>query len=289
MGANAYSTMASAAADRERLELLLLHRGIIALQADRTSCDDCGRTPLVGEQVHVYGGRRPRTVCELCSARHEEQPQVQRRRPSHRARADRAPARHAPPSRGPLASGQRAATGAGAGPAIDPPRPRWLIKWTRFGPGQRLDRRLRSPRAGLRLPAGHRQPPRVHRPLPGRMAPHADRLGRPRGRGPLSREGAGQPLQLGGRDLRRGGPSPPDRRDRADRQGQPGAHARRLRAGRRSRRHARHASRSGPSRPRWRTGSARASAGARGSNARTFVRSSACGASSRKAWAAGRG
>ena len=75
MGANAYSTMASAAADRERLELLLLHRGIIALQADRTSCDDCGRTPLVGEQVHVYGGRRPRTVCELCSAGHAEQPQ----------------------------------------------------------------------------------------------------------------------------------------------------------------------------------------------------------------------
>ncbi len=75
-GANAYPTMASAAADRERLELLLLHRGIIALQADRTSCDDCGRTPLVGEQVHVYGGRRPRTVCELCSALHEEPPQI---------------------------------------------------------------------------------------------------------------------------------------------------------------------------------------------------------------------
>ncbi len=59
-----------------RLELLLLHRGIVALQADRTSCEDCGRTPLVGEQVHVYGGRRPRTVCELCSARHDEQPHV---------------------------------------------------------------------------------------------------------------------------------------------------------------------------------------------------------------------
>jgi hypothetical protein len=68
--------MASATADRERLELLLLHRGIIALQADRTSCDDCGRTPLVGEQVHVYGGRRPRTVCELCSVHHDEQPHV---------------------------------------------------------------------------------------------------------------------------------------------------------------------------------------------------------------------
>jgi hypothetical protein len=76
VGANALSTMASATADREKLELLLLRRGIGALQADRTSCADCGRTPLVGEQVHVYGGRRPRTVCELCSARREEQPQV---------------------------------------------------------------------------------------------------------------------------------------------------------------------------------------------------------------------
>jgi hypothetical protein len=65
--------MATATADRDRLELVLLRRGIGALQADRTSCDDCGRTPLVGEHVHLYEGRRPRTVCELCSAlRHEE-------------------------------------------------------------------------------------------------------------------------------------------------------------------------------------------------------------------------
>jgi hypothetical protein len=65
--------MATATADSERLERVLLRRGIGALEADRTSCDDCGRTPLVGEHVHIYGGRRPRTVCELCSAlRHEE-------------------------------------------------------------------------------------------------------------------------------------------------------------------------------------------------------------------------
>jgi hypothetical protein len=66
--------MATATAHRERLELVLLRRGIGALQADRTSCDDCGRTPLVGEHVHLYGGRRPRTVCELCSALRQEEP-----------------------------------------------------------------------------------------------------------------------------------------------------------------------------------------------------------------------
>jgi hypothetical protein len=66
--------MAVASAQPNRLELLLLRRGIGALEADRTSCADCGRTPLVGEQVHVYGGRRPRTLCELCSARRHEEP-----------------------------------------------------------------------------------------------------------------------------------------------------------------------------------------------------------------------
>ena len=66
--------MAAATAQPNRLELLLLRRGIGALEADRTSCADCGRTPLVGEQVHVYDGRRPRTVCELCSAHRREEP-----------------------------------------------------------------------------------------------------------------------------------------------------------------------------------------------------------------------
>ena len=54
-------------------------------------------------------------------------------------------------------------------------------------------------RAGVRLPAGHRQPQRVHRPLPRRLASDADRLGRPRRGRALSRQGAGQPLQLGRR------------------------------------------------------------------------------------------
>ncbi len=68
--------MADVTADREKLELLLLRRGIGALEADRTSCADCGRTPLIGEHVYVYGSRRPRTVCELCSVRRGEEPRV---------------------------------------------------------------------------------------------------------------------------------------------------------------------------------------------------------------------
>jgi hypothetical protein len=50
----------------EQLEQVLLRRGLGALEADRSRCSDCGRTPLIGEQVHLYGGRQPRTVCELC-------------------------------------------------------------------------------------------------------------------------------------------------------------------------------------------------------------------------------
>jgi hypothetical protein len=48
------------------LEVLLLRRGVGALEADRDRCCDCGRTPLTGEEVHVFAGRRRRLVCELC-------------------------------------------------------------------------------------------------------------------------------------------------------------------------------------------------------------------------------
>ncbi|HXR29416.1 MAG TPA: hypothetical protein VN772_07530 [Solirubrobacteraceae bacterium] len=50
----------------ERLELLLLRRSVGALEAGRDRCADCGRTPLTGEEVHRYGRRRQRLVCELC-------------------------------------------------------------------------------------------------------------------------------------------------------------------------------------------------------------------------------
>jgi hypothetical protein len=66
--------MAFHVTDIERLERVLLRRGVGALEADRERCADCGRTPLTGEHVHVYGGRRPRLVCELCRLTRREAP-----------------------------------------------------------------------------------------------------------------------------------------------------------------------------------------------------------------------
>jgi hypothetical protein len=52
--------------DIERLERVLLRRGVGVLTADRNHCVDCGRTPLVGERVHLYEERGEGIVCELC-------------------------------------------------------------------------------------------------------------------------------------------------------------------------------------------------------------------------------
>ncbi len=60
----------------EQLERVLLRRGLGALEADRHCCSDCGRTPLTGEQVHVYAGREQRIVCELCRPHRREAPLV---------------------------------------------------------------------------------------------------------------------------------------------------------------------------------------------------------------------
>ena len=40
----------------EQLERLLLRHGVGTLEADRSRCADCGRTPLIGEHVHLYEG-----------------------------------------------------------------------------------------------------------------------------------------------------------------------------------------------------------------------------------------
>lgn len=58
----------------EQLERVLLRRGLGALTADRDRCADCGRTPLIGEFVHLYAGRQHRIVCELCRTRRREAP-----------------------------------------------------------------------------------------------------------------------------------------------------------------------------------------------------------------------
>jgi hypothetical protein len=66
--------MASRVPHVEKLERFLLRRGVGALEADRSRCIDCGRTPLTGEQVHLYDGRRHGVVCELCRPSRREQP-----------------------------------------------------------------------------------------------------------------------------------------------------------------------------------------------------------------------
>jgi hypothetical protein len=66
--------MAERASVTELLELLLLRRGVGALEADRARCADCGRTPLIGEEVHVFAGRRQRLVCELCRRTRRQAP-----------------------------------------------------------------------------------------------------------------------------------------------------------------------------------------------------------------------
>jgi hypothetical protein len=46
------------------LERELLRKGVVRLAAGRAHCHDCGRTPLVGERVHLFSDGS--LVCELC-------------------------------------------------------------------------------------------------------------------------------------------------------------------------------------------------------------------------------
>lgn len=77
---------ADATIDEADLERELLRKGVGALEAGRHRCDDCGRTPLVGERVHLYegpedGAGRSRTVlvvCELCRVLRRDEPQATR-------------------------------------------------------------------------------------------------------------------------------------------------------------------------------------------------------------------
>ncbi|MGZ4268104.1 MAG: hypothetical protein ACXVFN_00605 [Solirubrobacteraceae bacterium] len=50
------------------LERELLRKGVGALEAGRTTCCDCGRTPLIGERIHRFAG--PAVVCDLCRGSH---------------------------------------------------------------------------------------------------------------------------------------------------------------------------------------------------------------------------
>jgi hypothetical protein len=55
------------------LERELLRKSVGALAAGRASCDDCGRTPLVGERVHVFGDGA--LMCDLCRPRRDDLPE----------------------------------------------------------------------------------------------------------------------------------------------------------------------------------------------------------------------
>jgi hypothetical protein len=48
------------------IEAALLRASVDALAADRPTCRHCHRTPLVGERIYYYEGRRTDVVCELC-------------------------------------------------------------------------------------------------------------------------------------------------------------------------------------------------------------------------------
>jgi hypothetical protein len=64
--------IAERVADTADLERQLLRVGVGVLSADRASCRDCGRTPLIGEEVYLY--EHDRIVCELCRPRHAAAP-----------------------------------------------------------------------------------------------------------------------------------------------------------------------------------------------------------------------
>jgi hypothetical protein len=55
------------------LERELLRKGVVRLAAGRAQCNDCGRTPLVGERVHVFDDGE--LVCELCRPRRHGAPE----------------------------------------------------------------------------------------------------------------------------------------------------------------------------------------------------------------------
>lgn len=69
--------MAYSPDDAEQLERFLLRRGVGTLTADRHRCAHCGRTPLVGERVHVFE-RVTGIVCELCRTQRTQAPLASR-------------------------------------------------------------------------------------------------------------------------------------------------------------------------------------------------------------------
>ena len=61
------------ASPKPDLERELLRKSVGAQAAGRASCDDCGRTPLVGERVHRFGDGA--LICDLCRPRRDDLPE----------------------------------------------------------------------------------------------------------------------------------------------------------------------------------------------------------------------
>ena len=61
------------AIDEQDLERALLRKSVGALAGAARRCGDCGRTPLIGELLHLYAGGA--TVCELCRSLRRDAPQ----------------------------------------------------------------------------------------------------------------------------------------------------------------------------------------------------------------------
>jgi hypothetical protein len=53
-------------ASAEDLETRLLRKSVDHLGEDLHRCEDCGRTPLIGERIYAY--ESDEIVCELCRA-----------------------------------------------------------------------------------------------------------------------------------------------------------------------------------------------------------------------------
>ena len=66
--------MASPTANVEQFQRMLMRHGVGTLEADRHRCADCGRSPLIGEVVHLYEGRAGGMICELCRQLRSETP-----------------------------------------------------------------------------------------------------------------------------------------------------------------------------------------------------------------------
>jgi hypothetical protein len=73
-GGEIRANMTPTATHEKQFERMLMHHCLGALEADRDRCADCGRSPLIGEHVHLYEAGEGSLVCELCRPLRRETP-----------------------------------------------------------------------------------------------------------------------------------------------------------------------------------------------------------------------